>query len=486
MAGLAIVAAAALLMLRSQADEYRLDAFIAALACLYCVAGYASVRLLLSDRTSVRHALTAVLAATVLLRLAVFLWLFDGHPPKSGDASVYVEMARRLSDTGTLRIFDSSFNQHLKAFYPPLYIFLLAGVTRFASLDQWAVLLLNLSIDVALVVVLAGIGRAMSLRRAGVAAGMLFALWPSMILSSCVAQKETLGALLALVVMASMQGMPADKRLSWKAAWVVGAGWAALSLTQPSLALLPLTLAPLLLSWPLRHAATLVLRIGLIVALLMSPWWIRNYVEFDRFVPLTSASGWTLWVGNNPDATGRWMAPTSDFRNLPELEMSALGARKAVSWIESNPVDFLKVTTYKAARALGGDTYPVLRVKFDAVEHRSMLGLLGSWMQLWHVALMVGSLLLVSKAVRHGELAAPAPNRVAWLLVATACYLLALNVWFEFHERHRYVLTPVLCLLIGVLLARAQIRRTSPAESMAGWSIDRNAEYALQSANRPA
>ena len=43
---------------------------------------------------------------------------------------------------------------------------------------------------------------------------------------------------------------------------------------------------------------------ALFTTLIIAPWTIRNYAVLGGFVPVKSQFGFTLWVGNNPYATG--------------------------------------------------------------------------------------------------------------------------------------------------------------------------------------
>ena len=39
--------------------------------------------------------------------------------------------------------------------------------------------------------------------------------------------------------------------------------------------------------------------VPIVAAIVMSPWVIRNYVVFERFIPFASMGGWALLQGNN-------------------------------------------------------------------------------------------------------------------------------------------------------------------------------------------
>lgn len=57
----------------------------------------------------------------------------------------------------------------------------------------------------------------------------------------------------------------------------------------------------------------------LLFAVVMSPWWIRNYQLYDRFIPTSLQTGASLWDGWNEGATGG-----SDMRGIDELRLTLI------------------------------------------------------------------------------------------------------------------------------------------------------------------
>ena len=51
------------------------------------------------------------------------------------------------------------------------------------------------------------------------------------------------------------------------------------------------------LGW--RRATAVFLAASVVFAALMSPWWIRNYLLFDAFVPFSTSAAKNLYLGNN-------------------------------------------------------------------------------------------------------------------------------------------------------------------------------------------
>jgi hypothetical protein len=91
----------------------------------------------------------------------------------------------------------------------------------------------------------------------------------------------------------------------------------------------------------------------------MSPWWIRNYMIFDKFVPFTTSSGMNFYLGNNPhNLTGGcdWKSDVDiDIVNKmfaieDELEENDTFKQEAIRFIKKNPDRFLELAWLKLKR----------------------------------------------------------------------------------------------------------------------------------------
>jgi len=76
--------------------------------------------------------------------------------------------------------------------------------------------------------------------------------------------------------------------------------------------------------------------------LTLSPWIIRNYVIFKKFIPATTMGGWVFWEGNNPKSEG---GPCSYFpKNILKMEETKRNSylySLAIEEIKKNPKRFI-------------------------------------------------------------------------------------------------------------------------------------------------
>jgi 4-amino-4-deoxy-L-arabinose transferase-like glycosyltransferase len=83
------------------------------------------------------------------------------------------------------------------------------------------------------------------------------------------------------------------------------------------------------------------------LALTVTPWALRNYVLFGKFVPLTSQGGFNLWIANNPVADGTGVGekylPVPQVDALPEVERDRAYQKLALQYISENPSHFAKL-----------------------------------------------------------------------------------------------------------------------------------------------
>jgi len=118
----------------------------------------------------------------------------------------------------------------------------------------------------------------------------------------------------------------------------------------------PIALLPLLLFLGIlviRKKWALLPAVLLIQALFLGGWAWRNYSVYDRFVLLTAAGGYDLWVGNNPDADGE-PHPTEEITNYTSehgiLEADRYGMEQYLTFLTSDPGGFLKLQAVKTAK----------------------------------------------------------------------------------------------------------------------------------------
>jgi 4-amino-4-deoxy-L-arabinose transferase-like glycosyltransferase len=160
-----------------------------------------------------------------------------------------------------------------------------------------------------------------------------------------------------------------------------GAAAGAAILARPSFALFP----PLtLLCWLGASTAardrqafgvaarcSLLFAVGL--ALVMSPWWIRNAQTYGRFIGTSVWFGASLYDGLSPKATGasdmRFMNEP-DIRTLEELDQDRALTRRAIAFVRENPARAMELGQIKLGRYWS--PWP------NAAQFGSALGAIGS------------------------------------------------------------------------------------------------------------
>lgn len=127
------------------------------------------------------------------------------------------------------------------------------------------------------------------------------------------------------------------------------------------------------ITWKRRMVLVAMFLAGLLVA--WGPWIIRNAVVFHAFIPLTTESGSTLWIGNNPEAEVRLPLRTHESSPVPqgtrfnipeqygycneqpdvceggvsEAEESRELKNLAMEWIKAHPNTFVRLTIWRYA-----------------------------------------------------------------------------------------------------------------------------------------
>ncbi|MFI5263901.1 MAG: hypothetical protein ACHQM6_05245 [Candidatus Kapaibacterium sp.] len=125
---------------------------------------------------------------------------------------------------------------------------------------------------------------------------------------------------------------------------------------------------------------------GFIALAVLAPWTIRNYLVFDRFIPISTNGGFNLWRGNNPITTGSpWTASGGPVWSTDEIWAeiepnlgkpgdfdkisSDVHSREAMKWIRENPSTFVLLSLKKAfifwtfdLRSIMGGTFAYIAI----------------------------------------------------------------------------------------------------------------------------
>src|SRR5262249_24309109 len=93
------------------------------------------------------------------------------------------------------------------------------------------------------------------------------------------------------------------------------------------------------------------------VILVVAPWTVRNYLVLGIFVPVSVTGGISLYMGNNPQATGGFVTETSDFlMQFDETSANRVGRELARSWMRQHPGEVVRLAFEKHILFLGDDS----------------------------------------------------------------------------------------------------------------------------------
>ncbi len=219
------------------------------------------------------------------------------------------------------------------------------------------------------------------------------------------------------------------------------AGW-----VKPTLLFLP----PVLLfgcAWLWRRDLRHAIRVGAVASVIFvavfAPWWIRNGLLFDAFVPFTTTSSANLYLGNNAHNSNfgvNWItdvdqAVVARINALPEIARQAAYKHEAVEWIVGHPTAFLRGTVVKLFR--------YWNVIPNAVEFRSSGMMLISLLSFGPV--LVLAMVCVAFGRRHVELA-PIYALIGYYTVVHCIVIASL--------RYRLPLEPFLIVMASYPLAQ--------------------------------
>lgn len=288
--------------------------------------------------------LYTTLAIGITLRV-IWIFLFPATP--SSDGASYLQLAQGLLANNHYETAGT------RAYWPPGYpLFLVPWLAIFSAATAITISQLFLYIIGALGCY--KLAEHYSGKKAALVAVLIFSTWPNLIALVGAPQKECV--ILALFPWITLWIIKPDLKI--KVAAGLALGFAVL--VQPSLQLLlPVAVIyPILANHPKRLISAALIALAALTCI--TPWTLRNFTVFDKFILVSTNGGSNLYRANNELATGGYTERGSiDLSNLDELEQDKTGKRLAVDWILSNPLSFLRLSIEKQIRFMGDDSFGI-------------------------------------------------------------------------------------------------------------------------------
>lgn len=409
----------------------------------------------------------AIFVAALALRL-IHVWQIRRTPffdVLMGDAGGYDQWAQQLAAGDWIG---------KDVFYQaPLYPYFLGVLYALFDRDLLIVRVVQAVIGSASCALLAVAGARLFSPKAGLVAGLGLALWPPAIFFDAIIQKSVLDVFfvcLGLCLIAAIKNRESGIRArgadtSWVA---LGAAMGGLALTREN----ALVFIAVIVLWIVLRGSTrrefMPFVAGLV--LVLAPVVARNYSIDGRLYLTTSQFGSNFYIGNNPAADGTYasirfgrgspeferidateVAETAVGRRLSPAEVSSYWTDRALDYIRSEPLAWLKLTGRKILLLVNRHEMLDTESLESHAEHSTVL-----WVLSW-----IGHFGILIPLAVAGAIVAWPDRRRLWILYAlTMAYAASVVLFFVF-ARYRYPLVPFL-LLFAVAPLALPIREGNP------------------------
>lgn len=380
------------------------------------------------------------------------------------DPDGYRRLAENLIAHGTFGEGDTP-----TAYRPPLYPLMLTGCVALGEHARVAIGVLHVLLGVATVGLVLLLGRWWGLGNRGAAiAALLVACDPILLSQSAQVMTETPAAFLATL---GLVMLTLSLRQSHCYAWTAMTTGIALglgALCRPTFLLWTIVAGAALVYFRWRSASYRTLAFMLGVLIVLSPWAIRNQIQFGRPIVATTHGGYTLLLANNPEfyqwlRSGSWGSvwQAGQFnaaweRRAPRDEVQADRLAYAEAWqtIRREPAAFAYACLVRIGRfwsplphqVVSGEALPRRLFRY-AVAVWYVLEFLLAAIGIWHICRSDGS-------------SPPSTFRLPlspWLhgLLLVAC-LTAVHAVFWTDMRMRSAAMPVVALTAAAAFAAKQ------------------------------
>lgn len=245
---------------------------------------------------------------------------------------------------------------------PPLYLLFVGGIYAIAGHEPQAVRWVQGAMVSVFCVFVYFIAR--QLAEAGVLhqsvplwSAVLTALYPGYVLYAALLYREILTIFFLLPALYFLTRYVIASRPAHAVWFGVFLGLA--SLTDNRFVYYPILLAAVLglYSRTVRKPLVFALLVCGVMAAVISPWTIRNYVVLDRFVPIATAQDKGLWISTYPGEFLEWDWSREPLKAYAEMEPEArekLMAKEGIENLKKYPLAYVKMSAKRFVRLWAG------------------------------------------------------------------------------------------------------------------------------------
>ncbi len=302
-----------------------------------------------------RHIFILYIFSFSLVVRFIYLYFFKQnimHIEQSlfGDAAQYILIAKNIASGNGFNMLP---NSTILASRAPLLPFILAGIFRLFGTSYWPARIFQVCISSLVPVITYLIGKEIANERVGRISAYISILYPFYVFYSAYVLTETL--FVFLFCLSLLYLIRFVKTGFYRDSLLAGMFLGLSALTRPIALGFGLFFVMCYFFVPGRRlkGSAIILAVMFLVIL---PWTIRNYIVFEKFVPVTTEAGRVFYSGNNPmNKTGGCIRGVDfiepeETGSMGEVEASQYMFKKGLEFIGHNPVTFLKMSIKKVGR----------------------------------------------------------------------------------------------------------------------------------------
>jgi hypothetical protein len=193
--------------------------------------------------------------------------------------------------------------------------------------------------------------------------------------------------------------------------------------------------------------------------LVITPWLMRNYVVFNKFVFISTNGGMNLLIGNNNKADGGYQSIRTIKSDLfvyefSEVERDSVAMRTAIDYILKNPLKFVSLIPLKLKKLLnyvsGANSY------FHSLEYKENMSIFEFYTlvivsNMYYLVISVCSFYSMISLIINRSLIFN--DRSKYLPFVPVIYFILLHgVVFFGAAKFNIMITPFMILIMGLFL----------------------------------